>query len=63
MLIQAVDRNRSTLIYDSSICDATASRISKIDVVKTDLAIADIASKVGFSSQSHLTQQFTAVFT
>jgi AraC family transcriptional regulator len=25
---------------------------------KTDLAIADIASQVGFSSQSHLTQQF-----
>ncbi|MBD3883295.1 helix-turn-helix transcriptional regulator [Phormidium tenue FACHB-886] len=25
---------------------------------KTDLAIADIALRVGFSSQSHLTQQF-----
>lgn len=27
-------------------------------LAKTDLAIADIALQVGFSSQSHLTQQF-----
>jgi AraC-like DNA-binding protein len=27
-------------------------------LLKTDLAIADIALQVGFSSQSHLTQQF-----
>jgi AraC family transcriptional regulator len=31
---------------------------AKLMLSKTDLAIADIASKVGFSSQSHLTQQF-----
>jgi AraC family transcriptional regulator len=31
---------------------------AKFMLSKTDLAIADIASKVGFSSQSHLTQQF-----
>ena len=31
---------------------------AKIMLVKTDLAIADIALQVGFSSQSHLTQQF-----
>jgi AraC family transcriptional regulator len=31
---------------------------AKFLLSKTDLAIADIASKVGFSSQSHLTQQF-----
>lgn len=31
---------------------------AKLMLSKTDLSIADIASKVGFSSQSHLTQQF-----
>lgn len=31
---------------------------AKIMLAKTDLAIADIALQVGFSSQSHLTQQF-----
>ncbi|MBD2248777.1 AraC family transcriptional regulator [Nostoc sp. FACHB-888] len=31
---------------------------AKLMLLKTDLAIADIALKVGFSSQSHLTQQF-----
>lgn len=31
---------------------------AKFMLSKTDLTIADIASKVGFSSQSHLTQQF-----
>jgi AraC family transcriptional regulator len=31
---------------------------AKVLLLETDLAIADIASKVGFSSQSHLTQQF-----
>jgi AraC family transcriptional regulator len=31
---------------------------AKLMLSKTDLAIADIALKVGFSSQSHLTQQF-----
>lgn len=31
---------------------------AKTMLTKTDLAIADIALQVGFSSQSHLTQQF-----
>ena len=31
---------------------------AKTMLAKTDLAIADIAFQVGFSSQSHLTQQF-----
>jgi AraC family transcriptional regulator len=31
---------------------------AKLMLSKTDLAIADIALQVGFSSQSHLTQQF-----
>jgi AraC family transcriptional regulator len=31
---------------------------AKVMLAKTDLAIADIALQVGFSSQSHLTQQF-----
>ncbi|MGP1387616.1 MAG: helix-turn-helix domain-containing protein [Thainema sp.] len=31
---------------------------AKVMLMKTDLAIADIALQVGFSSQSHLTQQF-----
>ena len=31
---------------------------AKMMLSKTDLAIADIALQVGFSSQSHLTQQF-----
>lgn len=31
---------------------------AKTMLLKTDLAIADIALQVGFSSQSHLTQQF-----
>ncbi|MBV9386549.1 MAG: helix-turn-helix transcriptional regulator [Chroococcidiopsidaceae cyanobacterium CP_BM_ER_R8_30] len=31
---------------------------AKAMLVKTDLAIADIALQVGFSSQSHLNQQF-----
>lgn len=31
---------------------------AKLLLAKTDLAIADIALQVGFSSQSHLTQQF-----
>ncbi|KYC37836.1 hypothetical protein WA1_04830 [Scytonema hofmannii PCC 7110] len=31
---------------------------AKVMLLKTDLAIADIALQVGFSSQSHLTQQF-----
>ncbi len=31
---------------------------AKLMLKKTDLAIADIALQVGFSSQSHLTQQF-----
>jgi len=31
---------------------------AKVVLMKTDLAIADIALQVGFSSQSHLTQQF-----
>jgi len=31
---------------------------AKLLLLKTDLMIADIALQVGFSSQSHLTQQF-----
>ncbi len=31
---------------------------AKLMLSKTDLAISDIALQVGFSSQSHLTQQF-----
>jgi AraC family transcriptional regulator len=31
---------------------------AKVMLSKTDMAIADIALQVGFSSQSHLTQQF-----
>ncbi|NJR63691.1 MAG: helix-turn-helix transcriptional regulator [Cyanobacteria bacterium CRU_2_1] len=31
---------------------------AKLMLTKTDLAIAEIALQVGFSSQSHLTQQF-----
>jgi AraC family transcriptional regulator len=31
---------------------------AKVMLTKTDLAIADIASRVGFSSQSHLTEHF-----
>jgi AraC family transcriptional regulator len=31
---------------------------AKLMLLKTDLAISDIALQVGFSSQSHLTQQF-----
>ncbi|MBD2100411.1 helix-turn-helix domain-containing protein [Leptolyngbya sp. FACHB-261] len=31
---------------------------AKLMLSKTDLTIAEIASQVGFSSQSHLTQQF-----
>ncbi|NJL41623.1 MAG: helix-turn-helix transcriptional regulator [Leptolyngbyaceae cyanobacterium RM2_2_4] len=31
---------------------------AKVMLKRTDLAIADIALQVGFSSQSHLTQQF-----
>jgi AraC family transcriptional regulator len=31
---------------------------AKLMLAKTDLAIANIALQVGFSSQSHLTQQF-----
>jgi AraC family transcriptional regulator len=31
---------------------------AKVMLSKTDLAIADIALQLGFSSQSHLTQQF-----
>ncbi|WP_226889832.1 AraC family transcriptional regulator [Nostoc sp. MG11] len=31
---------------------------AKMMLLKTDLAIANIALQVGFSSQSHLTQQF-----
>ncbi|MBD2309592.1 helix-turn-helix transcriptional regulator [Chroococcidiopsis sp. FACHB-1243] len=34
---------------------------AKLMLLKTDLAIADIALQVGFSSQSHLTQQFKRV--
>jgi AraC family transcriptional regulator len=34
---------------------------AKVMLLKTDLAIADIALQVGFSSQSHLTQQFKRV--
>ncbi|WP_250126760.1 AraC family transcriptional regulator [Chroococcidiopsis sp. CCMEE 29] len=34
---------------------------AKLMLSKTDLAIADIAIQVGFSSQSHLTQQFKRV--
>ena len=34
---------------------------AKVMLMKTDLAIADIALQVGFSSQSHLTQQFKRV--
>jgi AraC family transcriptional regulator len=34
---------------------------AKLMLKKTDLAIADIALQVGFSSQSHLTQQFKRV--
>jgi AraC-like DNA-binding protein len=34
---------------------------AKLMLSKTDLAIADIATQVGFSSQSHLTQQFKRV--
>jgi AraC family transcriptional regulator len=34
---------------------------AKLMLSKTDLAIADIALQVGFSSQSHLTQQFKRV--
>jgi AraC-like DNA-binding protein len=34
---------------------------AKTMLSKTDLAIADIALQVGFSSQSHLTQQFKSL--
>ncbi|MDV2997503.1 MAG: Exoenzyme S synthesis regulatory protein ExsA [Chroococcidiopsis sp. SAG 2025] len=34
---------------------------AKLMLLKTDLAIAEIALQVGFSSQSHLTQQFKRV--
>ncbi len=34
---------------------------AKLMLSKTDLAIADIALQVGFSSQTHLTQQFKRV--
>lgn len=34
---------------------------AKLMLLKTDLAIADIALQVGFSSQSHLTQQFKRI--
>ncbi|MGL4621750.1 MAG: AraC family transcriptional regulator [Chroococcidiopsis sp.] len=34
---------------------------AKVMLKKTDLAIADIALQVGFSSQSHLTQQFKRI--
>ncbi len=34
---------------------------AKLMLSKTDLAISDIAIQVGFSSQSHLTQQFKRV--
>ncbi|MBW4542492.1 MAG: AraC family transcriptional regulator [Myxacorys chilensis ATA2-1-KO14] len=34
---------------------------AKLMLLRTDLAIADIAVQVGFSSQSHLTQQFKRV--
>jgi AraC-like DNA-binding protein len=34
---------------------------AKTMLAKTDLAIADIALQVGFSSQSHLTQQFKRI--
>lgn len=34
---------------------------AKLMLLRTDLAIADIALQVGFSSQSHLTQQFKRV--
>lgn len=34
---------------------------AKVMLSKTDLAIADIALQVGFSSQSHLTQQFKRI--
>jgi len=34
---------------------------AKVMLMKTDLAIADIALQVCFSSQSHLTQQFKRV--
>jgi AraC family transcriptional regulator len=34
---------------------------AKMMLLKTDLAIADIALQVGFSSQSHLTQQFKRI--
>jgi AraC family transcriptional regulator len=34
---------------------------AKLMLSKTDLAIADIALQVGFSSQSHLTQQFKRI--
>jgi AraC family transcriptional regulator len=34
---------------------------AKVMLTKTNLTIADIALQVGFSSQSHLTQQFKRV--
>ncbi|KAM3094291.1 AraC family transcriptional regulator [Phormidesmis sp. 146-35] len=34
---------------------------AKLMLSKTDLAIVDIALQVGFSSQSHLTQQFKRI--
>jgi AraC family transcriptional regulator len=34
---------------------------AKMMLKRTDLAIADIALQVGFSSQSHLTQQFKRI--
>lgn len=34
---------------------------AKVMLKKTDFAIADIALQVGFSSQSHLTQQFKRI--
>jgi AraC family transcriptional regulator len=34
---------------------------AKMMLAKTDLAIADIALQVGFSSQSHLNQQFKRI--
>ncbi|MEH2182300.1 AraC family transcriptional regulator [Nostoc sp.] len=39
-------------------CDSIASEAGKRDAVENGLTMADVALQVGFSSQSHLTQQF-----
>jgi AraC family transcriptional regulator len=43
------------------VCDSTAVERAKKMLSNTNLAIADITLQVGFSSQSHLTQQFKRI--